>query len=1064
MVVRIGEGPEGARRGVAVEPPANVAAPAANAAESVEEQALEHATAVEAAAAGTPVPRGDEAELAAEPPATGAVALAVQHTVETLALAVALSWPRSSSRNWPWSAPSPWSSQSSFAGPPVIAMDQVAGLAVEFEAVTGLAADFRVELPSTGSSSCNSVMELETVATELELVVVELPIIKLEFFEGLVLELPVMGLSWTWPWSSAQPSAAFAYLLASLTDVSASRSDLWKGGLVFGCAEGRDAHAGARGPERSGRLDAADGGGGALASRSRPSQTHALRATGLPGPRAAGRGLAHKARPARAAGGGLAAMPLVASGARGRVALDAQSSAQAIDDQWRNFSRQVPLQIAASWRAELRAPGAADRAMVGSVGRGAADLRYARSAETHAPRIDLHISNAPAPMMARATRGPLGVGRKTGHAIEIEDLPARLGPRGFVALAAQLAVLVAGRLALVAAAALPAETNPHVGAPSLEKGGVASGGEANPLHFLSAFLLFILLALAEMTDAALQLRLMQRGDAPLSRRQRLLVYWNNTFSLGGLALFAGWLFTGLSILDRGGQGGADLGCWLLAGLLGIDQRLVASAGRAFAGPGVGAAAGHGRQRLLQGIGAQCSRRAGAPEPPLPMGDGEGEEGGPSWDQKLAADWEALRFAPQDYRANREVVLALVRRSGHALQFASEELRGDEEVVLEAAKHSFGDALQYAPIAMRKDPRFMLDVLKHCPHALGYAFGRDRNDEGAVLQELDGRGYFCGRRADPEGLPFRGGQCDPELGEQCPACGRFQGGGNVILLQDRNFMLQAVGVQWMALRSAEPKIKRDREVVQRAVRSGGLALFLAEEGLHHDRELALEAVRRDWRAFGRLSERLRSDPELAEEAVRQNWKASAQLAPGLREDAKLAEEVVRQCAMAFASLPAKLRGVRELALAAVGSDWRAYEHALEELRGDREIALRAVRQHGLALELTAASLRSDRDLVFEAVRQDWRSLRHASLELRGDRELLAEALRQSGAALRHADEALKSDPDFVAMAMAAQWSTLGVAVQPQHPEHDGLSHEFWLDAAERFPGRGTRPRAARAAAG
>lgn len=142
---------------------------------------------------------------------------------------------------------------------------------------------------------------------------------------------------------------------------------------------------------------------------------------------------------------------------------------------------------------------------------------------------------------------------------------------GFVALAAQLAILVGGRLALVAAAASPAETNPHVGCccghchgKPLRVASACGFGAIflllpmayfkfwdNPLHFLSAFLLFILLALAEMTDAALQLRLMRRGNdsALLSGRQRLLVYWNKTFSVGGLALFAGWMCTGLSILE-----------------------------------------------------------------------------------------------------------------------------------------------------------------------------------------------------------------------------------------------------------------------------------------------------------------------------------------------------------------------------------------------------------------------------------------------------------------------------------------------------------------------------------
>lgn len=151
------------------------------------------------------------------------------------------------------------------------------------------------------------------------------------------------------------------------------------------------------------------------------------------------------------------------------------------------------------------------------------------------------------------------------------DREHRIFVGGFIALAAQLAILVAGRLALVAAAASPAETNPHVGcccgrchARPLRVASACGFGAIflllpmayfkfydfrHPVHFLSAFLLFILLAVAEMTDAALQLRLIQRGDALLSRNQQLLVYWNRTFSVGGLALFAGWLCTQLSILE-----------------------------------------------------------------------------------------------------------------------------------------------------------------------------------------------------------------------------------------------------------------------------------------------------------------------------------------------------------------------------------------------------------------------------------------------------------------------------------------------------------------------------------
>merc|ERR1719401_1120893 len=74
---------------------------------------------------------------------------------------------------------------------------------------------------------------------------------------------------------------------------------------------------------------------------------------------------------------------------------------------------------------------------------------------------------------------------------------------------------------------------------------------ANPLHFLSAFLLFILLALAETADAVMQRRLMlrQAGQEPLSKSRQLLVCWNRTFSVGGLVLFFGWMLFQLSIAE-----------------------------------------------------------------------------------------------------------------------------------------------------------------------------------------------------------------------------------------------------------------------------------------------------------------------------------------------------------------------------------------------------------------------------------------------------------------------------------------------------------------------------------
>ena len=71
-----------------------------------------------------------------------------------------------------------------------------------------------------------------------------------------------------------------------------------------------------------------------------------------------------------------------------------------------------------------------------------------------------------------------------------------------------------------------------------------------------------------------------------------------------------------------------------------------------------------------------------------------------WLEEVRADGLSLRLAPEDLRADKEVVLAAVKENayaldyavleavqqfGSALKFASEDLRADKEVVLAAVK-------------------------------------------------------------------------------------------------------------------------------------------------------------------------------------------------------------------------------------------------------------------------------------------------------------------------------------------------------------------------------------------
>jgi len=54
----------------------------------------------------------------------------------------------------------------------------------------------------------------------------------------------------------------------------------------------------------------------------------------------------------------------------------------------------------------------------------------------------------------------------------------------------------------------------------------------------------------------------------------------------------------------------------------------------------------------------------------------------------------LRFATEELKADREIVLAVVSKKGYALKYVAEELKADREIVLAAVSQN-GSAGQFA---------------------------------------------------------------------------------------------------------------------------------------------------------------------------------------------------------------------------------------------------------------------------------------------------------------------------------------------------------------------------------
>eukprot|EP00435_Cladocopium_sp_Y103_P065355 s278_g27.t1 len=98
--------------------------------------------------------------------------------------------------------------------------------------------------------------------------------------------------------------------------------------------------------------------------------------------------------------------------------------------------------------------------------------------------------------------------------------------------------------------------------------------------------------------------------------------------------------------------------------------------------------------------------------------------------------QALEFASERLRSDKEVVLEAVRQDGSMLQFASEKMRSDKEVVLEAVRQD-GSMLQFASEKMRSDKEVLLEAVSQDGSMMQFASEKLRSDREVVEHAVAG---------------------------------------------------------------------------------------------------------------------------------------------------------------------------------------------------------------------------------------------------------------------------------------------------------------------------------------
>ena len=150
----------------------------------------------------------------------------------------------------------------------------------------------------------------------------------------------------------------------------------------------------------------------------------------------------------------------------------------------------------------------------------------------------------------------------------------------------------------------------------------------------------------------------------------------------------------------------------------------------------------------------------------------------------------LENLPDEFKKDKDVVLAAVKQNVHALEYADDSLKKDKEIVLIAVKQD-GDALRYADESLKKDKEIVLIAVKQYGTTLEYADDSLKKDKEVVLLAVKQSGY--------------------------------------------------------ALKYADDSLKKDREIVLEAVKASGNNLQYADDSLKKDKEIVDAAVKQDERA-------------------------------------------------------------------------------------------------------------------------------------------------------------------------------------------------------------------------
>jgi hypothetical protein len=321
----------------------------------------------------------------------------------------------------------------------------------------------------------------------------------------------------------------------------------------------------------------------------------------------------------------------------------------------------------------------------------------------------------------------------------------------------------------------------------------------------------------------------------------------------------------------------------------------------------------------------------------------------------------LRDVPIEFKNDRDIVCAIIAKSGISLEWADDEIRSDKTIVLTAVKN-YGRSLTYASEDLRGDIDVVLCAMKQSWTALSYASNSFKN--------------------------------------------------NI------EYMKMAMAINGEAIRYALPTV--DKSVVIEAIRQNSSIYIHIPEHFKEDEDvlfagLKSSAICNAWDLISNISEKKLNDRSFIERAVKINGNILRK-ATRFNNDRKITTDAMIQDAGSYMYVSDYIKSLEEFALIAFKYDGRYLHYAPENIKSNKKLVITAVSNYGLALQYAPDVFKSDREVVLAAVYRSGCAIRYAHKTFKSDIEIVLIAIGNSPDAIQFVATELQKDRRCILVAI------------------------------------------------